>query len=443
MRSLSPDVRRPPGPVDNVALEHIRRDPIAFLERLIDEYGPIVRHMVDGRPVVTVNSPAMVRHVLATHRGNYVKTGTPDEQMLVPLLGRGLLTSEGEEWSMQRRLAHPAFQPRQVVTFDALMAGAAGRLADSWCEKPGRVARVDHDLTSLTLTVVAQALLGSEISIGNRFGAAVDAVNRFMSHYGGEDAADRAAFRNAVGFLDSIVGLLISSAGLEGADRGDLLAQLVRARTDERPEGFSGRELRDQVITILMAGHETTAKGLTWALYLLDRHPEVLREVEDEVDRVLGGRAVTADDIGALPVCRRVVLETLRLYPPVWLISRSAVADDVIDGHLVSAGSLVCVSPWLLHRRAEEWGDDAGLFRPERFTGRPDALGANYSYLPFSAGVRHCVGQHFAMFESVLVLASIVGRARMRLVPGHPVEPEALVTLRPRHGMPMTAEPRR
>ncbi len=431
----------PPGPAEPVDLAAIRADPLTFLAELVAEYGPIARHVVDGRPVITVNDPAMVHQVLTANRANYVKSGTPDEQMLVPLLGRGLLTSDGEEWERQRQLAQPAFQHRHLVTFDTLMTTAASRVTDRWRAGAGTPFLIDRDLTALTLTVVAQALLGSDLSIGPRFGEAVDAANRVMGHDVGA-GPDRRAFLDARTFLDHIVGLLIGSARFDDSGRDDLLAHLLRARSDERPEGFSPAELRDQVLTMLMAGHETTAKGLSWTFYLLDQHPAERTRLEAEVDVVLSGRLPTAADVSSLPVCRNVVLEALRLYPPVWLISRHAVAEDTIAGYRVPAGALVCISPWLLHRRPEAWGEDAEAFVPGRFVGRPELTGPGSSFLPFSAGPRQCIGQQFALLESTLVLATLVAGVRLHLVPGHPVVPEALVTLRPRDGLLMTAEPR-
>ena len=431
----------PPGPSEPVALATIHADPLRFLESIVAEHGPVTQHVVDGRLVITVNDPAGVHRVLTTNRANYVKTGTPDEQMLVPLLGRGLLTSDGDEWRLQRQLVQPAFQHRHLRTFDALMVAAAQRLVAGWLAEPAAV-RVDRDLTSTTLTIVAQALLGSDLAVGDRFGAAVDAANRFMSHY--SDAGEgRREFIAARRFLDQIVGLLISAAQLDEVSRHDVLARLLHSRTDERPEGFSSVEIRDQVITLLMAGHETTAKALSWTLYALDRHPSVLAGLEQEVDAELGGRAVTAQDVPRLARCRNAILEALRLYPPVWLISRSAIADDVVAGRLVRAGSLVCVSPWLLHRRADHWGNEVEVFDPDRFAGRAEVFAPGGAFLPFGAGPRQCIGQQFALLESTIVLATIVARARLRLASDHPpVEPEALVTLRPRFGLVMTAEPR-
>jgi cytochrome P450 len=200
----------------------------------------------------------------------------------------------------------------------------------------------------------------------------------------------------------------------------------------------SDRDLHDQVLTLIMAGHETTAKSLTWTLYLLDRNPDVAEALYAEVDRVLDGRVPTAADHPALALCTAAVKEAMRLYPPIWLISRRAVADDVLDGYHVPAGSLVCLSQWVLHRDPRHWADPL-RFDPHRFLG--GAL-TPHAYLPFGGGDRICIGQHFALIEATLTLAMVLQRFRMRLAPDAVVEPEALVTLRPRYGMPMLAVPR-
>jgi cytochrome P450 len=202
---------------------------------------------------------------------------------------------------------------------------------------------------------------------------------------------------------------------------------------------MTATDLRDQVLTIVMAGHETTAKALTWTLYLLDRHPEAAQAVYDEVDRLPADRLPTAADLPGLETCTRAIKEAMRLYPPVWLISRRAVEPDVIDGYDVPAGTLVCVSPYVLHRDARYWPDPES-YLPDRFAGEHGHV--SHQYLPFGGGPRICVGQHFAMAEATLVLAVLLRTLRLELVPGFPVEPEALVTLRPRHGMLMIPRPR-
>jgi cytochrome P450 len=416
----------------------MRDAPLEFVTAMA-AHGDVTRHDADGEPVYMLNRPDLARHVLKENGANYTKDRTPDDDMLRPLLGNGLLTSNGAEWAAQRRMCAPAFRPAEIGRFDQVIVEAADHLVKQW--RGDAPVRVDHDLTALTLTVIVKAMLGTDIGgAGEGFGRAVDAVNRFIGHYvpgGDPDPADTAAryagFHRARAFLDQVTRVIIAARRMGGAG-GDLLSAMLA-----EGHAMSDTDLRDQVLTIIMAGHETTAKSLTWTLYLLDRHPEAARAVHAEIDEVLAGRSPTVADLPGLRRCRQAIEEAMRLYPPVWLISRRSVAADVLDGFDVPAGSLVCVSPWVLHRDPRYW-DDPAAYRPDRFERAADHL--SHQYLPFGGGPRICVGRHFALVEATLVLAVILRELRMELVDGFPVEPEALVTLRPRHGMMMIPRPR-
>jgi enediyne biosynthesis protein E7 len=441
--------RLPPGPDGVQDLREMRDDPLAFLARMSAEYGDLTRHETDGETVYLVNRPELARWVLKENHSNYTKDRTPDETMLRPLLGNGLLTSSGEDWARQRRMYAPAFRRPEVETFDAMITEAAEYLRERWAAAAGTAVRVDHDLTALTLGVIVKAMLGADLlGIGEGFGRAVDAVNRFIGHYVPEDkastvpeddsdpadtAARREGYVKAQAFLNLVVRTIIMARRTAGEpDRPDLLAKMLAAHLG----GLSDTELRDQVLTVVMAGHETTAKSLTWTLYLLDRNPDAAAAVYREIDTVLSGRTPTAADLPRLEHCRRAVEEAMRLYPPVWLIARRAIGPDTLAGYDVPPETVICISPYLLHRDPRYWQEperyDPGRFAPERVAARP-----SHVYLPFGGGPRICVGQHLAMVEAVLVLATLLQRVRLDLVPGFPVEPEALVTMRPRHGMTM------
>jgi cytochrome P450 len=433
--------RRPPGPDGDRDLRAMRDAPLEFLTQMVQAYGDLTSHHTDGELVYLVNRAELVRYVLKENNTNYSKDRTPDDTMLRPLLGNGLLTSSGAEWARQRHLCAPAFRPGVVEGFDGVITEAATHLTDRWAASSGPL-RVDHDFTSLTLTVIVRAMLGADLlGIGEGFGRAVDAVNRFIGHYVPEDDTDpedtarrRAGFVNAREFLNLVTRMIISARRADPNDtRHDLLAAMIASMSDA--------ELRDQVLTIIMAGHETTAKALTWTVYLLDQNPSAASSVYAEVDRVLGGRVPTAADLPSLVECRRAIEESMRLYPPVWLISRRAVGPDVIGGYDVEPGTLICISPYVLHRDPRYWTDPL-TFRPARFAPSIAATRPSHAYVPFGGGPRVCIGQHLALVEAVLVLATVAQRVRLRLVPGHPVEPEALVTMRPRHGMVMTAQAR-
>lgn len=419
-----------------VALQQVRTDPLTFVAELARKYGDVTRHVVDGDEVVMVHRPDLVRQVLKTNGEAYTKRNTPDEHMLRPLLGNGLLTSVGPEWARQRQTVAPAFRPSQVRRFDTVITDATASLVRRWSAAADAGAEVsaDHQLTSLTLAVVVRALLGLDIDgIGDGFGHAVDSVNAWIGHVGSEPPEDRAGlmtFGRAKAFLDLITDTLLAARRSGGSRSRDLLS-IVNL------DGYGGSEagLREQVLTLIMAGHETTAKSLTWTLYLLDQHRNWRQLVEEEVDRVLAGRVPCAEDLPDLPGCRQVVQEAMRLYPPIWLISRRAVEADVLEGFSVVPGDLVCMSQWVLHRDPRYWKNPQD-FAPDRFADGSVPV-PSHCYLPFGGGDRICIGQHLAMVESTLALAMIVSRLRLSVVPGTVVRPQALVTLRPENGMPM------
>lgn len=437
----------PPGPAEQIDPLIIRRDPLRFLADMAARHGELASHLTGGERVYVLSAPDLARRVLKDDYPSYSKAGTPDDHMLSPLLGDGLLTSNGETWARQRHLCAPSFRRAAVEEFDGLMTNAALDLVDRWgaAGDDGQPVRVDHDLTSLTLRIVVAALLGSDqADLGRGFGRAVDAINRFIGHYDGsapmtgDMAARRDAYAAAQRFLRNVVGLLIAGRRMTGPaeQHEDLLAAMMN-ETGHSGKALSDSELYDQVLTMVMAGHETTAKSLTWTLHVLAGQPDVAAAVRDELRVVLDGRPPTAADLPLLGLTRRVIDEVVRLYPPVWLISRRAVCDTSLGGYQVPAGALVCISPWTMHRNPAHWPDperfDPGRFSPAAIAARP-----SHAYLPFGGGPRVCIGRAFALTEAALVLATILPRLDFTHVPGLQVVPEALVTLRPRDGLVMT-----
>ena len=437
----------PPGPDEVVTAERIRLDPLAFLTAFADAYGPISFHRTDaGESVFMVSTAELAAEVLSSGEDRFTKHETADDYMLTPLLGEGLLTSHGEEWRRQREITQPMFQRHRIEAFGPQIVESARALARRWSELPGdQPIQVDLDLTALALEIVALAIVGGDLSgVGQGFGLAVDAVNAAMSHGNPDDTPDDpvvlahyADFGRAKGLIERIVTLLIDARKMLGRPADgptDLLTVLLETVDPITGAPLSDEELRAQVMTMVMAGHETTAKALTWSLYLLSQHPEIAAQVRNELSTVLDGRDATIADLPRLAVTRSVIQEAMRLYPPIWVISRRVVHDDSLAGYDVPAGSLVCVSPWVLHHSPRYWNEPE-RFDPARF--RTESGPAPFTYIPFGGGPRVCIGRGFALIEAQLVLATLCQHLEFELWPGHDATPQALVTLRPEHGMAM------
>ncbi|WP_192809295.1 cytochrome P450 [Actinomadura montaniterrae] len=440
------------------------RDPMDAYGALFRRYGDAVRLPRDRRrSLFLLSRPEHAEHVLVAKQDNYVKAFT--YRPLRVFLGDGLLTSEGETWRRHRRLVQPVFAQRHLAAFAPGMAGVAARAVARWPD--GVTLDAAAHMRRVTLDIVGRVLFGSDLA------AESDATGRALADLQRSaviglgatflgDAGLRRAFRLVPGAqragaqLDGMVLRVIEERRAAGpGGEPDLLDLLMR---DGDPP-LSDAELRDEVLTLLLAGHETTAAALTWTLILLSRYPAARDRLEAEVDDVLGGRdpAAGALDAGALeagdldvadldvadldvadldrlPWTRAVLSESMRLCPPAWTIERDAVADDDVAGAEVTAGSTVAISPYLLHRNPDLWPDPEG-FRPERFLGEQDR--PRHAYLPFGGGRRICVGAGFAMMEAVLVLALISRSVRLDLAPGVAVPSRAEVTLRPARPVPM------
>jgi cytochrome P450 len=435
--------RRPPGPAERYTVQDVQRDPLRFLTDTVAAYGDIAAYEADTWSVVLVNRPEFVRHVLQDNSRNYNKTGTPDLLMLKPMLGDGLLTSDGENWVRQRRLAQPAFQHDRIEAFASMMIAATLDLLDRWRSLPGGEAvDLTDEMTGLTTRIVARALFSVDISdaIGS-FGQSVQAMNEFMGAFDPHDRTAFVKFQRARTSIDALVRQIIQQRRSASVDRGDFLSTLLAAIDDDTGEPLSDRQVRDQVMTLLMAGHETTAKALTWTFYLLDRHPEWQARVRAEIAEVLGDRTATLADVPRLRYAWMVIQEAMRLFPPVWIIARMTAQDDEMGGYDIPAGTLVLISPYTMHRHRDFW-TAPDTFDPGRFDAGRNEGRTPFSYLPFSGGPRQCIGKHFATLELQLLLATIVQRTSIRVAADREVAPEALVTLRPRGGLPVHVEVR-
>ncbi|MGH6988871.1 MAG: cytochrome P450 [Stellaceae bacterium] len=399
-----------------------------------------------------VNAPDGIRHVLLDRADNYVKTRI-GQRLLQPALGQGLLTSEGETWRRHRRIMAPAFDPRSVASYAPVMIAASEAQLGEWDALPdGSEIALDAAMMRTTLQIIAKAMFSSDsadvldlVSTGvGRYQREVRPtlfdllpLPRWLNWLQNHDSADRIFSA----FDAKIEGMIAARRTAGGAARRDLLARLLDAEDEETGKGLNAKEVRDEIVTIFMAGHETTSLALTWTWYLLSQHPAEEAKLHAELDRVLGGRTPQAEDIPNLPYARMVIDEAIRLYPPAHTLAREAVKADEILGHHIPAGAVIYLVPWLIHRNQTLW-NDPDRFDPERFSKEKSADRPRYAYLPFGAGPRICIGAAFAMTEAVLILATLAQRYRLHLKPGHPVEPQGLITLRPRHGIAMILERR-
>ena len=425
-----------------------RRDPLAFLAGAAEACGDSFRFRATRRVwVYVLRSPAAIHHVLVEHPERYTKRSR-GYMKLREFLGDGLLTAEGEHWRRQRRIAQPAFHRERIAGFAGTMVTLTEAMLGRWeaLAASGAVVDVDHEMTRLTLAIAGKTLLSADVDgDADVVSRSVAALNTWASvsmlrvlHpplWVPTPLNRRASAGKRA--LDAIVYGMIARRRETGEDPGDLLSMLMHAVDEETGEGMSDQQLRDEVMTIFLAGHETTANALSWALYLLSRHPEVARRVGEELGRVLGGRSPTVEDLPALELTERVFLETLRLFPPAWMVGRYLAEDDAADGVRLCAPAMVLASPWLTHRDPKWWPNPEG-FDPDRFLPEAARARPRHAFIPFGGGPRICIGNAFAMMEAKLLLATILQRFRPALVPGHPVAPEPLITLRPRHGLRMT-----
>ena len=442
----------PPGPRGLPVLGMllaVRRDPIAVFRNAAARYGDVVSFKIGPRHGFLITNPADVRHVLQDNARNYHKS--PLYEKLRSSIGNGLLTSEDDFWLRQRRIAQPAFHRQRIAALASVMADAARDAADQWTSlaASGRPVDVAEEMMRLTRTVVVRALLGADLG---PFAARIDPAWTVINEFVGENFwslgfTDRwptpkyRRFQTARAVLRGAVDHVIDQRRKHPTESSDLLSLLLSARDEETGESMTDEQLRVEVTTFLLAGQETTSLALTWTWYLLSQHPATRQRLEDEIDRVLDGRPPEYADLSQLPYTRMVIDESLRLYPPAWGFSRQALSDDVLGGYRLPRGWLAFVVPSVLHRLPAFW-TDPDVFDPERFLPERSADRPKFLYVPFGAGPRQCIGNHFALIEAQLLVATLAQRYRLHLVPGHDAQPWPLITLRPRFGMPMTIEPR-
>jgi cytochrome P450 len=436
----------PPGPkglpIAGMALD-LRRDPLAGMQRIARDYGDIARFHVMMQERILLNHPDWINQVLVLQHHKFHKSELT-RRITVRMLGQGLLISEGEFWRRQRRLAQPAFHRTRLNEYAATMLELAQAHIREW--RDGEERDVAQEMTALTLDIAVRTLFGTTLPVeARRVGQAMTFLMRyslrrqrlpFRIPEQWPTPSNRRANRE-LEFIDSLVYRIISERRAEGNSNhhNDLLALLMGAM-DEDGSQMTPQQLHDETMTLFLAGHETTAQMLAWTWYALGENPAAEARLHDELRDVLGGRPMEAADFARLPYLQAVMNEVLRLYPPAYIMAREAVEPCEIGGYDFRPGTTIVFSQWIMHRDARYY-DDPNAFLPERWLeGLAQRLPAG-AYFPFGDGPRRCIGQGFALMEAAVVIGTLARRFRLRLVPGHPVVPEPLITLRPRHGIRM------
>lgn len=433
-------------------LPQFRKNPPVFLQSLARDYGDIVHYRLGPQDVYLVSNPDWIKDILVTNQTNFTKSRFLERAKI--LLGEGLLISEGEFHRRQRRLVQPAFHRDRLVGYASKMVECTAQARQTWTD--GAQLDMSREMMRLTLGVVAKTLFSADVTseaddIGNALTQVMILFDMVLMPF--SEWIEKLPlpsirrFEKARAFLDKTIYGIIAERRASKEDKGDLLSMLLLAQDEDggtgmgagTGAGMNDKQIRDEALTLFLAGHETTANALMWAWYLLSQNPAAAEQFYDEVDRVLEDRLPIFDDLPRLKYTEGVFAESMRLYPPAWVIGRRAKTDYAIGQYTVPARSILMMSPWVVHRDAR-WFPSPEQFNPERWT-MPDER-PKFSYFPFGGGMRVCIGERFAWMEGVLLLATVAQRWRFKLVPGHPVATAALITLRAKHGMKMAAERR-
>jgi cytochrome P450 len=396
----------------------------------------------------TVNDPDLIEHVLLTNQQNYGKSPMT-RRILGPILGDSLLISEGNFWRRQRQIAAPAFHQRRIAAMVEVMADAALRMTERIAARGPAPFNLADDMRAVTLDIIVRTMFSSDIAEEiEAMRVAMEKLKAVVRPSLADVAGlptwlggGRKKTARAVAYLDKVVDRILAPRRADGKERDDLYAMLLSARDPETGEGMTDRQLRDEITTIFLAGHDTTSSALSWTWHLLGRHPDVVEKLREEVDRVLAGRPPTSGDVAALTYTKMVLQESMRLYPPAHLIGRTALGEDQLGATTIPAGSVVWMSPYITHRNPRLWPDPE-RFDPERFTPEAAAGRHRFAYFPFGGGPRVCIGNSFAMVEAQVILATMIQRLIVRPLPDQNVEPVAMVVLWPKNGIMATAEGR-
>ncbi len=439
---------RPPGPKPQFLIGNMplaSRDPLAVFSRWSAEFGDIFYYRAAWIHVYFLNHPDLIEAVLVRNYQNFLKDHVIRKSKW--FFGEGLLTNEGESWLRQRRLSQPAFHRERIASYARIMTGYTSQMLDTW--KQDATLDIHQEMMQLTLRIVVRALFNVE---AGQIGAISTAMNVMMRNSTGLrlllppavrylPTPSMIQFRRAVRQLDDTVYGIIAARRRNDTDSGDLLSMLMQAR-DEDGGRMTDKQLRDEVMTFLLAGHETTALTLTWTWHLLAQHSALQEQLQNELQRVLAGRVPEFADLPNLTFTEQIIKESMRLYPPAWSVARTVVSEFELRGYRIPAGANVVMSQWIMHRDPRYFPDpesfDPGRWSPERAQKLP-----RFAYFPFGGGPRQCIGNSFAMMEAILLLATIAQRFSLRAVSSEPIVPVPSFTLRPKSGIQMKVEARR
>jgi cytochrome P450 len=437
----------PPGPQGSTfafIFGERRRDPLGFFTKLTQDFGDVSTLQLFNFRTLFINHPDMIEDVLVNKARKFEKGRVMKAN--IRLFGQGLLTSEGDFWLRQRRLAQPAFHRARVAAYGETMVQYAERAMRTW--RNGEVRDIHEDMMQITLQVVGKTLFNADLAHDTReVGDTLEILLKLAADFGKSiliplwvPTPRNLRARLGIRRIEKIIYRIIAQRRAEGGDTGDLLSMLLAVQ-DEDGSRMTDTQLRDETITLFLAGHETTANALSWTLWLLAQNPEVERKFHAELDAVLGGGAPSVEDMPKLVYTGHVLSESMRLYPPAWGMARLVREEVEVAGYKLLPGNGVAFAQWIVHRD-RRWFYEPGKFLPERWEGDLAKRLPRFAYFPFGGGPRQCIGNSFALMEATLILATVAQKFRFRLVPGHPVTPLASITLRPAHGIRATLEAR-
>ena len=439
----------PPGPKAIPLLGNILdfpKDPTGFMMKSTLEFGDTVYFWALHLKYIMVNHPEGIKHVLQENNKNYTK-GIGYKPLKL-FLGNGLLTTDDPSWLKHRRLIQPHFNRESIANYADVVIESAIKMVNNW-EKESEIASViniSQEMIYITSQIVGKTLLSSDVgNEDSNFWRSMDYALEYVNNRTRTNPfnlpswfplPDNYKYAKAIRILDSFIYGVIKKRRADSLERNDLLSALLTAKDEKTGLGINDRQLRDEILTFFVAGHETSANGLTWALYLLSKHPEVQEKLNNELKTVLDGRTPNFMDLHSLTYTMQVIQESLRLYPPVWIMGRQTIKEDSVRGHYIPPHTDIMISPYVLHRHPDYW-KDPDVFDPDRFSPENVKNHIPYAYIPFGGGPRLCVGQNFALMEMVLVLAIIAQKYSVKLTGNQNVELGPYITLRPKEDLMM------